>query len=60
MYSEFEFIIIDGDSTDGSQDLIKKTDGVDYWISEPDSGAYNAMNKGVNAATGEYCIFMNS
>lgn len=60
VYSEFEFIIIDGGSTDGSQDLIKKTEGVDYWISEPDSGAYNAMNKGVIAATGEYCIFMNS
>lgn len=60
VYSEFEFIIIDGNSTDGSKDLIKNTDGIACWISEPDTGAYNAMNKGVNAATGEYCIFMNS
>lgn len=60
IYSEFEFIIIDGNSTDGSKELIEKTEGIHYWISEPDNGAYSAMNKGVNVATGDYCVFMNS
>ena len=57
----FEFIIVDGASSDGSLELIKKYDGViTRWVSEPDSGIYNAMNKGVKMATGEYCLFMNS
>lgn len=58
---DFEFIIIDGASTDGSVEVIKShTDKIDYWISEPDKGIYNAMNKGIEKADGEYCIFMNS
>lgn len=58
---DFEYIIIDGGSTDGSVDVIKKyADRIDYWVSEPDNGIYNAMNKGVIKAHGEYLNFMNS
>ncbi|MGN1164814.1 MAG: glycosyltransferase family 2 protein [Lachnospiraceae bacterium] len=58
---DFEYIIIDGGSTDGSVDVIKKyASQIDYWVSEPDKGIYNAMNKGVAVAKGEYCLFMNS
>ena len=58
---DFEYIIIDGGSTDGSVDVIKQyADRIDYWVSEPDKGIYNAMNKGIDVAKGEYCIFMNS
>lgn len=58
---DFEYIIIDGGSTDGSVDVIKQyADQIDYWVSEPDKGIYNAMNKGVAVAKGEYCLFMNS
>lgn len=57
----FEYIIIDGGSTDGSVDVIKEyADQIDYWVSEPDKGIYNAMNKGVAVAKGEYCLFLNS
>ena len=60
-YKDFEYIIIDGGSTDGSVDVIKEyADKIDYWVSEPDKGIYNAMNKGIDVAKGEYCIFMNS
>lgn len=59
--ADYEFIIIDGGSTDNSIDVIRKSeDKIDYWVSEKDAGIYNAMNKGVNCAHGEYCIFMNS
>jgi glycosyltransferase involved in cell wall biosynthesis len=60
-YKPVEFIIIDGGSVDGSLDLIEKhTDKIDYWVSEPDNGIYNAMNKGIKAAKGEYLFFLNS
>ena len=60
-YKNIEYIIIDGGSNDGSADYIKQCDNnIDYWVSEPDNGIYNAMNKGIKIATGEYCIFMNS
>lgn len=59
-YENYEYIIIDGGSTDGSKEFIQKIDRVDYWISEPDNGIYNAMNKAVSLAKGEYCIFINS
>lgn len=60
-YKDFEYIIIDGGSTDGSVDVIKEyADKIDYWVSEPDRGCYHAMNKGVKVASGEYVIFMNS
>ena len=59
--SLYEWIIIDGGSTDGSRELIEQhQDNIDYWVSEPDNGIYNAMNKGVAVARGEYCLFLNS
>lgn len=58
---DFDFIIIDGGSTDGSVDVIKEHVAViSYWVSEKDNGVYHAMNKGVAVAKGDYCIFMNS
>lgn len=60
-WQEFEYIIIDGGSTDGSVDYIaSKKDLVDYWVSEPDKGVYHAMNKGITKASGEYLLFLNS
>lgn len=60
-WQDFEYIVIDGGSTDGSVDVIKEfVDYIDYWVSEPDQGIYDAMNKGIEKATGEYCLFMNS
>ena len=59
--TDYEFIIIDGESTDGSIDVIKlHTDRITYWVSEKDKGVYNAMNKGVTQAHGDYLIFMNA
>lgn len=58
---EFEYIIIDGGSTDGSVDAIKENeDVIDYWVSERDHGIYEAMNKGVRAAKGKFLQFLNS
>ncbi|NDW17712.1 glycosyltransferase [Dysgonomonas sp. 216] len=60
-FRDFEFIIIDGGSTDGCLDIINQyAQHFDYWVSEPDSGVYNAMNKGITKATGKYCHFLNS
>lgn len=59
-FRDFEFIVIDGGSTDGSAALIEQNrDKISYWISEKDSGVFNAMNKGIKAATGDFVIFMN-
>jgi len=61
VFIDYEYIIIDGGSTDGSVDVIKQYVGkITYWISEPDTGIYNAMNKGIMQAKGEYCLFLNS
>lgn len=58
---DYQYIIIDGGSTDGSIDVIKQySDRIHYWVSEKDKGIYNAMNKGIAQANGDYCIFMNS
>jgi len=60
-WSEFEYIVIDGYSTDGSVKYLENQESkIDYWISEPDSGIYNAMNKGIKVANGEYLLFLNS
>lgn len=60
-YPNIEYIIIDGGSTDGTVDIIKKySDRLAYWVSEPDKGIYDAMNKGINAATGDYINFLNA
>lgn len=60
-WRDFEYIVIDGGSTDGSVEIIKEyADRIDYWVSEPDKGIYDAMNKGIYQAKGEYCLFMNS
>ncbi|SHF70122.1 glycosyltransferase [Dysgonomonas macrotermitis] len=59
-FFDYEYIVIDGGSTDGSVDVIKKYSRIDYWLSEPDSGVYNAMNKGIKKAQGEYLLFINS
>ena len=60
-YKDFEYIIVDGASTDGSVDVIKKySDSLTHWVSEPDTGIYNAMNKGTRMASGEYCLYLNS
>lgn len=60
-YNDFEYIVIDGASSDGSVDVIKKySDKLTHWVSEPDTGIYNAMNKGTRMALGEYCLYLNS
>ena len=60
-YHDYEYIVIDGGSTDDSVSIIKSfADKIDYWVSEEDNGIYHAMNKGVAQAHGDYCIFMNS
>ena len=58
---EFEYVVIDGASTDGSVDVIKRhQEIISYWVSEKDGGIYEAMNKGVMASHGKYCLFLNS
>ena len=60
-FRDFEWIVIDGGSTDGSKELIEQySDHFAYWVSEPDKGIYNAMNKGIRVAKGEYLQFLNS
>lgn len=60
-FKDLEWIVIDGGSTDGSRELIEQyADHIAYWVSEPDKGVYNAMNKGIKVAQGEYVNFMNS
>lgn len=59
-FTDYEYIIIDGGSNDGSLDAIKENaDKITYWVSEPDKGIYNAINKGIAKAKGEYCLFLN-
>ena len=60
-YGNVEYIIIDGGSTDGTLEIIEKyEDKIDYWVSEADSGIYDAMNKGISLCTGDYIAFLNA
>jgi glycosyltransferase involved in cell wall biosynthesis len=60
-YDNVEYIVVDGGSTDGTLDIIRKYDhAIDYWISEKDAGIYDAMNTGIQLATGNWVNFMNS
>ena len=57
----WQFIVIDGASTDGSTDLLQEyAESISYSVSEPDKGIYDGMNKGIAQADGDYCIFLNS
>lgn len=62
-YKEFEQIVVDGNSKDESVSIIKSFEGCIanyHWVSEPDMGIYDAMNKGIRMANGEYCLFLNA
>ncbi len=60
-YPNIEYLIIDGGSKDGTVDIIKQyAPGIAYWVSEPDKGLYDAMNKGLKQATGDYVWFINA
>lgn len=60
-YSDFEYIVIDGNSSDGSKQIIEKyKSSISYCVSEPDTGIFNAMNKGIKKASGDFCLFLNS
>ena len=60
-FTDYEWIVIDGGSSDGSRELIEQySDHFAYWCSEPDKGIYNAMNKGIAHAKGEWLQFLNS
>lgn len=60
-FKDFEWILIDGGSSDGSKELIEKNkECFSFWVSEPDNGIYDAMNKGTKEAKGEYCQYLNS
>ena len=60
-FTDFEYIVIDGGSTDGSVALIEAHAArISHWVSEPDKGIYDAMNKGLAAASGQYLNFLNS
>ncbi len=56
-----EWIVIDGGSDDGTLEILRRyDDAIDYWLSEPDSGIYDAMNKGIAAARGHYVLHLNA
>jgi len=60
-YQNFEYLIVDGDSDDGSKEIVDRySANIDYYISEMDTGIFNAMNKGIKASKGEYLLFLNS
>ena len=60
-YDNYEYIIVDGQSTDGTLSIIKEySNDIDIIISEPDNGIYDGMNKAIFSAHGEYLLFMNA
>lgn len=60
-YSNVEWIVVDGASSDGTLDLLRENeDVIDYWISEPDKGIYDAWNKGLRFSTGEWIAFLGA
>lgn len=60
-FKDYEWIVIDGNSTDGSKELIEGySNYFSYWVSETDNGIYHAMNKGTQQAKGEFCLYLNS
>jgi putative colanic acid biosynthesis glycosyltransferase len=60
-YPEIEYIVIDGGSEDGtSKAIVEISSGIEYWVSEPDAGIYDAMNKGISVATGSALLFLNA
>lgn len=60
-YKNYELIIIDGNSRDNTKSIIEDNkDIINYYISEKDNGIYDAMNKGIVAATGDFCVFLNA
>nr|WP_315199030.1 glycosyltransferase family 2 protein [uncultured Flavobacterium sp.] len=60
-YQNFEYLIVDGDSNDGSKEIANRySANIDYYISEIDTGIFNAMNKGIKVSKGEYLLFLNS
>lgn len=60
-YKPIEYIVVDGGSTDGSVDILRELDAsIDFWISEPDGGIYDAMNKGIGYASGEIIGILNA
>lgn len=59
-FCDFEYLIIDGGSTDGTQETIRSYEPACHVVSESDDGLYDAMNKGVRCAQGEWIVFMNS
>lgn len=60
VYTDFEFLIIDGGSTDGSAEILEGYSIITKWVSEKDNGIYHAMNKGIKMAKGDYLLFLNS
>lgn len=60
-FKNYEFIIVDGNSSDGSKEILSlNTEKITSWVSEDDSGIYNAMNKGIRMSQGDYLLFLNS
>ncbi len=61
LYNDFEYILIDGGSTDKSLNIINRFENkISFWVSEPDKGIYDAMNKGIQKSKGDYILFLNS